>query len=125
MHSDSGLFIADSNTAEHAHMHKSIFTKTDIFHKYTWRNNKWVTVEWAWRNGDRNEKEREEMRSEGKRTKQVTRGKLGKRMKQRRWERRRNGQKGENRLNSDNSRHVRGPYSFTHELNGGKKVRER
>lgn len=49
-----GLFIADSNTAEHAHMHKSIFTKTDIFHKYTQRNNRWVTAEWAWKNGDRN-----------------------------------------------------------------------
>lgn len=49
----------------HEGMHKSIFTKTDIFHKYTQRNNRWVTVEWAWLNGDGAGNGEEEMRRVG------------------------------------------------------------
>lgn len=62
---------------EHAHRHKSIFTKTDIFHKYTWRNNRWVTVEWSQKNGDSNKQGGEEMRKDGGRRGGVVRGKLG------------------------------------------------
>lgn len=48
----------------------------------------------------------------------------------RRWRekgmrKRRSGQGGEGRLESDMGRRVRGPYSFTHELSGGMRVRER
>lgn len=44
------FLIADSDI-KYTRVHKSKYTKIDIFHKYTQRNNRWVAVEWAWRNG--------------------------------------------------------------------------
>lgn len=65
-------------------MHKSIFTKTDIFHKYTKRNNRWVTVEWAWKNGDRNGKGVEDMKQgKGRKDKTGEARKMGEGMKRR------------------------------------------
>lgn len=46
-----GLFIGNRGPSMHPGMNPYLL-ETDTFHKYTRRNNRWVTVQRSWKNGD-------------------------------------------------------------------------
>ena len=100
------IVIRRSLFTARAHMHKSIFTKTDVFHKYTERNNRWVTADWAWTEGRQEDgtggDEEEEKWSEKVKAD---------------W----------NQTSADvcEREEEEGAYSFTHELSGGMRARRR
>lgn len=85
-----------------------------------------ATVEWARKNGDRGEGRRGDEVGRRERDKTGDERKMGVKDEERKTgRRRRGGQRGESSLKSDSGGCARGPYSFTHELNGGMRVRER